>query len=61
VEVHRRKTRKRADLPENSAESEAAREENKNKIARKMLLHKYNLHLKQKSKAIEIRTKLTRY
>jgi len=57
VEVHRRKTRKRADLPEKSVQSEAAKEENKSKIGRKMLLHKYNLHLKQK-KAIEIRTKL---
>jgi hypothetical protein len=44
VEVHRRKTRKRAHLPE----KEAAKKENKSKIAKKMLLHKYNLQLKQK-------------
>ena len=43
VEVHRRKTRKRAHLPE----KEAAKKENKIKIAKKMLLHKYNLQLKK--------------
>ena len=52
MEVHRRKTSKRAHLPE----KEAAKKENKIKIAKKMLLHKYNLQLK--NKAIEIRTKL---
>jgi len=43
VEVHRRKTRKRAHLPE----KEAAKKENKIKIVKKMLLHKYNLQLKK--------------